>query len=362
MTLLVSHEADLVEANLAYHLARGVDFAVVTENRASPAVVEVIERFVADGHAHLIHEPSGHHDQSAWVTRMARRAATEFGADWVLNLDPDEFYWPEAGSSLKAILAAIPPHWGQLIVPLCHFVPPREEGGFFAHRTTVREVRSMKPSGKRHFTKVAHRAHPEVTVSQGLHRISDVELEPVPAWRPITGLHFPMRGYRQFEEKVIRTGIAHEAREPATASPRNLERLRLQREGRLPAFYVEQALGPEAVAAGVRDGRLVDDPRLRDFFDAHGGPEGLLPHAAEPTAAQVDALRSALMRAIHEEERSPLTLEITLLEGRLAKAEQRLDKERRRHATTREQLERTLDHRTRRLGGALLRRLPKRVR
>lgn len=227
----------------------------------------------------------------------------------------------------------------------------------------------MKPSGKRHFTKVAHRAHPEVTVSQGLHRISEVELEPVPAWRPITGLHFPMRSYRQFEEKVIRTGIAHEAREPATASPRNLERLRLQREGRLPAFYVEQALGPEAVAAGVRDGRLVDDPRLRDFFAAHGGPAGLARRAPEPTAAQVDALRSSLMQAIHEEERSPLTLEITLLEGRLdtarrrlAKAEQRLEKERRRHATTREQLERTLDHRARRLGGALLRRLPKRVR
>lgn len=45
MTLLVSHEADLVEANLAYHLARGVDFAVVTENRASPAVVEVILKY-----------------------------------------------------------------------------------------------------------------------------------------------------------------------------------------------------------------------------------------------------------------------------------------------------------------------------
>ena len=67
----------------------------------------MLERYAREGHVHLIREPGDDLRQDEWVTRMARLAATDFGADWVINSDADEFWWPR-GASLARVLDAIP--------------------------------------------------------------------------------------------------------------------------------------------------------------------------------------------------------------------------------------------------------------
>ena len=316
MTLLVSVEDDLIGPTLEYHFARGVDFAVVTANRASDAVLDTIQRYVDEDRAHLILEPGDTHAQGPWATRMARLAATDFGADWVVNLDADEFYWPEAAGDLKTVFEAVPQRWGSVVVPLCHFLPPHEQQGFFADAMTVRETRSLKPSGRHHFTKVAHRGSPDVVVSRGLHRISGVDLPPVPGWRPILGLHFPMRSYEQFVRKVVKSGEAAErSTNPVDQSKRNIERLEAYRAGRLPEIYRELQTTEEDIAAGLAEGRLVRDRRLADFFAA-GLPQ------AQP--GDVEEVRLGLAQAAHEWERSEDHLEAERLRKRLERTERRL--------------------------------------
>ena len=65
---------------------------------------------------HLIREPGDDLRQSEWVTRMARLAATDFGADWIFNADADEF-WLARGAGLKEVLGAVPGRFGAVAAP-----------------------------------------------------------------------------------------------------------------------------------------------------------------------------------------------------------------------------------------------------
>ena len=106
VTVLARDEADIIDAQVAFHLNAGADFVIATDNNSQDGTNEILRRYERQGVLHLIHEPAEGLHQSEWVTRMARLAATELGADWVINTDADEFWWPR-GESLKNVLAAI---------------------------------------------------------------------------------------------------------------------------------------------------------------------------------------------------------------------------------------------------------------
>ena len=97
MTLLLRDEEDIVRENLDFHLAQGVDRVIVTDNGSEDATVEILREYEARGVVRLLLEPADDYSQGRWVTRMARLAAAE-GADWVINNDADEFWWPRSGT------------------------------------------------------------------------------------------------------------------------------------------------------------------------------------------------------------------------------------------------------------------------
>ncbi|HSI98232.1 MAG TPA: glycosyltransferase family 2 protein, partial [Gaiellaceae bacterium] len=73
MTLIARNEADIIDAQLAFHLNAGVDFVVATDHGSTDGTTEVFERHAGEGHLHLIREEGDYHE-AEWRTRMARLA------------------------------------------------------------------------------------------------------------------------------------------------------------------------------------------------------------------------------------------------------------------------------------------------
>ncbi|TML92005.1 MAG: hypothetical protein E6G06_07650 [Actinobacteria bacterium] len=136
MTLLVRDEEDIVEDHLVYHLNQGVDFVVATDNKSVDGTRDVLDRFQRLGYVEVIDEPDDTYDQWRWVTRMARRAAIEHGADWVINSDADELWWPKSGD-LRSVLEAVPARYGIVTAPRVNLVPPLDPRPAVGRRAAV---------------------------------------------------------------------------------------------------------------------------------------------------------------------------------------------------------------------------------
>jgi Glycosyl transferase family 2 len=261
MTLLVRDEEDILRDNLDFHLAQGVDEVIVTDNGSEDSTVEILREYEARGVVRVLLEPTDDYSQWRWVTRMARLAATEHGADWVINNDADEFWWPRDGD-LNSIFEGLGDEVGMLVAYRTNFVPRPEDGGPFWERMTLRERESLNPLGKPLPPKIAHRAHRDVTVEQGNHKIDGVELGERLDDGSIEILHFPMRTYGQFENKIVKGGRAYlRNRELPQAKGRTWRRLyEVWEQGGLRDHYDEN------VAADATRDDLIQDTRLRDFL------------------------------------------------------------------------------------------------
>jgi glycosyl transferase family 2 len=118
---------------LSFHLNAGVDFVIAMDNQSVDGTTEILESYARDGDLQLIHQQElDHFERGAWAPRMARLAATDFAADWIINADADEFRWPRGGS-LKDVFAAVPAQFGDVYAMVRHFVPRPEVHDFFAN-------------------------------------------------------------------------------------------------------------------------------------------------------------------------------------------------------------------------------------
>jgi len=334
MTLLARDEADVVDAQLAFHLHAGVDLVIATDNRSRDGTTEILERYERAGVLLLLREDGDDMRQDVWVTRMARLAAAELGADWVINADADEFWWPRSGS-LKDVLAAVPERYGVVRGCWRHFVPRPWTDAFFAERMTVRLCAPAHPGDKETIfhahQKVAHRADPEVSIDPGNHDARSPRLAPLRGWHPLEVLHFSLRSPEQLGRKAVRDWVGW-TQNPYGPTLHQELAYEAQRAGRLEEYYGSFVVSDDALAGGLLDGSLALDTRLRDALRAISAPGGdghfVLPDAGrarlsfpQPGVADdaVYASEAAVLADIDGVVRAELRVDV--LEERLASLE-----------------------------------------
>jgi len=271
-------DTDLADAQIAYHLNAGVDLVLASGGVASG----ILESYERGGYLQAVGEGT------EWRTRAARLAATEHGADWVINAEPGEFWWPR-GESLKDVLAPIPPRYTIIQGLRREFVAQTEGDGVFSETMTVRgslqEGSNDRLRPPADLLRPVHRADPQADVRED-GTVWLTRNVPLRAWYPIEVFRFPAR---------------------ADSAP---------------------------PAAGV--GRLVSDTRLRDALRAletgenapglrFALPQGGVSRFAFPTPDIVDDASYAIeCAAVREVDLARLEAYVTQLEQRIGWLEERL--------------------------------------
>jgi Glycosyl transferase family 2 len=264
MTLLVRDEADIVDAQIAFHLNAGVDVVVATDNRSRDETTAILERYEREGSLYLIREPGDDLRQTEWVTRMARIAAVELGADWVLNTDADEFWWTQ-GATLKDVLGSVPERFGVARGAWRNFVPRPPGHPFFAERMTVRlAAPAFHPHPLTTHFKSAHRATADVRVGRGNHEVFADGLVPLRGWFPVEILHFPVRSLEHCRRKYVTQFIALEKNAEKGIAGHMADAYKAYLAGDLDGFYAPLVVDDEARDRGIARGVYASDTRLRD--------------------------------------------------------------------------------------------------
>lgn len=292
-TMMVRDEIDIVAAMVEHHLAQGVDLLIVTDNASVDGTTQVLERYARTGRVELHHDPVHRKQQSQVVTAMARRARTEYRADWVLNLDADEFLVPmDKSLTIRECLEQTPLSLNAFTVPVTNLIgPPAWAGGGIGRlewrdRRTDRQLQQIGIWAQPTPTAI-HRGESDIVVAQGNHFVSLVSNGQPDEAVAMEILHLPWRSWAQLERKVLNAGRAYENNPELRPSPNHhgMKDYRRYKEGRLKEAYLARTPTRADLKKGEIEGyylfddwltghlrRLVDraiEPQLlRDVVDA----------------------------------------------------------------------------------------------
>lgn len=273
---MVRNEADIVRANVLYHLAAGFDRLLIVDNASTDGTRRALKRLGSDPRVRWTSD-RGSFRQGEVFTQLARQAFAE-GADWVAPVDADDF-WYAPNSSVKEVLAAS----GASALGVRHldFIQRRGQRESSPDELLTMTRRAPEPVDRAlapdllaaggvsyvemaRLHKLVSRASEAMKMVKGAHSLRGVD-GPVAETDELVLLHAPLRSLAHLESRAAsadrRTGTG------ASLGPGWHARRwqKLEREGALEAEWAANSYDEDGSldVYGVPHG-TVFDPTLRD--------------------------------------------------------------------------------------------------
>ncbi len=282
--MMARDEIDIVACNIAYHLEQGVSHVIVTDNGSVDGTRDVLADLARSAPVTVRDQEPTEWQQGVWVSEMARLAYEQFGADWVINTDADEFFVAPDSTLVEAV-AAIPEPLDVVWVTRHDFVcvdRPRE-------RTPPQEMLFRKRASlHRHAgtwipPKAIHRGAADVVVTFGCHDASSSSFRRREGIEHLVTFHYPVRSFEQFEPKVRNAGSGFARTKDLPLSTGSEHRTWYDQllNGELAdEFRDHHHFDPEELRQALASGEVVEDHRLAGKLPESGTSSSTAPARA----------------------------------------------------------------------------------
>jgi len=270
MTLLVRDEEDILKENIDFHLKQGIDFIIATDNCSTDSTKEILKSYEKQGKLHYIYEPEDNYNQYKWVTKMAQLASSEYQADWIINNDADEFWWPREHKNLKEAFKSLDVKYNIIEAQRTNFVPLEQTYTKFYETMIYRELQSLNPLGKPLPPKQAHKALDNIIVHQGNHSVDGFKKKYI-KYDLIEIFHFPIRTKEQLLNKIKKGGAAYERNTTLSKNIGNTWRSlyqQLRETGNLDHYLANNIYNAQKIEENIKNNILTKDLRLKEYLSS----------------------------------------------------------------------------------------------
>ena len=281
MTLVIRNEEEIIEQNIRFHKAMGVDGFIVISHNSTDRTNEILEKLKKEGLIlEIIYKTTPAHQRNVWVDEMIKIASKRYKADWIINADADEFYYSKQWNLKKSIYEMRKFNINVFIVDSYFLFPDNRDDflncPYFVERfIPYQELELMDEDEKdicSKYTapcpcrKVIHKTKGFKKIWPGNHGIKMFKRRMIkPA--DILLYHYGMKNYAGYEAKIKRwqEAIKHT---PQNMSGHIRAMIKLYNEGRLREDY-EANWGIHARKVLEENGQVVKDPSVINFMKYH---------------------------------------------------------------------------------------------
>lgn len=215
MTIVCKNESHIIEKQIRFHKAMGVDGFIVLNHNSTDSTLEILQKLEQEGIIlEIINKNEVEHQHHIWVEEMIKLAKEKYNATWVINADADEFYFSKS-LNLKESIKKSGDVNSLLINSKFLFPDDREDflsSPYFMTKTFLDyELNFLNldtttvwlNEAAIQCTKVIHKTDDFVSIKDGNHGVVMKNQKMITPY-DIVYYHYHVKNYKEYELKVRR--------------------------------------------------------------------------------------------------------------------------------------------------------------